>query len=193
MNTSTTQQTKAATQTPTTYSGVMEARQSPLATQYRDAPERAWTIDIASTGHGKAHINDPLHNDVTVADVTIAMGVHTAVGGDSDAPVPGELLSAALASCMDSTLRIVANRLSIQLTHLEVIVSAEIDVRGTLRLNPKVPVAFQKMHLSVAIDTVAGTPPHMVKALLSAAKASCVVMQTLKNPPEISAQVNIAG
>ena len=83
-------------------------------------------------------------------------------------------------------IRVVANQLSIQLTHLEVVVSAEVDVRGTLRLSQKVPVAVQKMHLSVDIDTAPGTKPHMVKALLSAAKASCVVMQTLKDPPEIS-------
>jgi hypothetical protein len=39
-----------------------------------------------------------------------AFGTHTAVGGESDYPVPGELLCAAVASCLDSTIRTIANR-----------------------------------------------------------------------------------
>ena len=41
------------------------------------------------------------------------IGIHTAVGGNCDFPNPGELLSAALAGCLDTTVRIIANRLGI--------------------------------------------------------------------------------
>lgn len=172
------------------YAGVMHDRQIGLSKAYRQAPEQAWILDVARTGLGHCEISDPLHADVHVAGVDIPLGLHPAVGGDGDGPVPGELLSAALAGCMDSTIRVVASRLSIEIKHLEVIASAEIDVRGTLRLSQKVPVGFQKIHLSVDIETAPGTKPSMVKALLQAAEYSCVVMQTLKNPPEISTQFN---
>jgi len=169
---------------------IMNDRQSALAEVYRLTPDQAWVTDVAITGKGQTHIKDPLHADVEAAGTNISIGVHPAVGGDGDAPVPGEILSAALASCLASTIRIIANRLSIELTHLQVAVSAEADVQGTLKLKHTVPVGFQKMHLSVDIETKTGTKPQMVKALLSAAEASCVVLQTLKHPPEITTQIN---
>ncbi len=175
---------------PTDFDGIMHHRQTPLANCYREQPQQAWILDIARTGTGNYSIDDPLHTTVGYAGVTMDIGVHPAVGGDGDAPVPGEILSAALASCMDSTIRIIANRLSIVLTHLQVTVSAEVDVRGTLRLNPEIPVSFQNIHMSVDIETVEGTKPAMVQALLNAAETSCVVMQTLRTPANITTQFN---
>ncbi|GAA0859023.1 OsmC family protein [Aliiglaciecola litoralis] len=166
----------------------MTQRHHGLVKKYADTPQLAWVTDMAVTGQSNTEIHDALHVDVEVAGLNISLGVHPAVGGDGDAPVPGELLCAALASCLDSTIRIIANRLSVELTHLQVSVSAEIDVRGTLKFNPAVPVAFQKMHVSVEMQTLAGTKPELESALFNAAEASCVVMQTLKHPPQISTQ-----
>ncbi len=193
MNTSSAIETQKTSHNVNDFTSVMRNRHSALNKKYRDTPELAWIVDVAQTGKGKTCIDDPLHSDVDVAGFNIPLAVHPAVGGDGDAPVPGELLCAALAGCMDSTIRIIANRLSIVLTHLEVIVSAEIDVRGTLKFKHNVPVAFQKMHLSVDIETTIGTKPEMVKSLLKAAEASCVVMQTLKSPPEITTQLNVVN
>lgn len=186
LNTTTTRESLHQARTST---AIMTGRHDVLANRYRSTPELAWITDVAATGQGETHIADPLHADVEVCGRNIHIGVHPAVGGDGDAPVPGELLCAALASCMDSTIRIIANRLAINLTHLQVIVSAEIDVRGALKLKRAVPVAFQKMHLSVEIDTEVGAKPERVAALLKAADESCVVMQTLLHPPEISTQI----
>lgn len=74
-----------------------------------------------------------------------SFGIHRAVGGYHDAPNPGDILCAALASCLDSTIRIIADRLGITLTSLEVDVTAEVDVRGTLVVNRDIPVGFQAM------------------------------------------------
>ena len=189
--TKTTSSKTKQTNTPKQNISMMNDRQCVLAEVYRLTPDQAWVTDVAITGKGQTHIKDPLHADVEVAGVNILLGVHPAVGGDGDAPVPGELLSAALASCMDSTIRIIANRLSIELTHLQVAASAEADVRGTLKLKHSIPVGFQKMHLSVDLETKAGTKSQMIKTLLSAAEASCVVLQTLKHPPEITTQINV--
>ncbi len=46
---------------------------------------------------------------------------------------------------MDSTAHIIADRLGITLTLLEVEVTAEVDVRGTLLVDRNVPVDFQTM------------------------------------------------
>jgi uncharacterized OsmC-like protein len=53
------------------------------------------------------------------------------------------MLCAALAACLDSTIRIIADHLDVTLSSLEVGVTAEVDVRGTLLMDRKVPGGFQ--------------------------------------------------
>lgn len=65
------------------------------------------------------------------------------MSSDHDAPNPGDMLCGALAACMDSTIRKVADHLGVTLTSLEVKVAAEVDVRGCLAVDRKVPVGFQ--------------------------------------------------
>lgn len=158
---------------------IMRDRQRPLTRLYREEPAAAWVTDEAST-FGSA---DPLHSEVVLGparQVCVPVAVHTAVGGDSDAPVPGDILCAALASCFDSTLRVVANRLCVEIRHLCVRVTSEVDVRGTLRVDDTVPVAFQRMGLSVDLQLAEGSTPQARQLLLAAAEHSCVVMQTLR-------------
>ena len=171
----------------------MHDRQMPLLNLYRQDPDQAWITDSATTFSETTRIDDPLHTQVSAAGHDIDIAVHRAVGGDSDGPVPGELLSAALASCMDSTLRVIANRLGVRLIRLAVSVSAELDVRGTLQMHPEVPVGFQKLHIAVDLEAEAGTRPALINALTQVAKTSCVVFQTLRNPNEISTEFTIAG
>ena len=173
------------------FTGLMSERQTKLVDDYLADPGQAWISDMAATGTAKAAAHDPLHSTVSIAGVEIPMGVHPAVGGNGDAPIPGELLSAALASCLDSAIRIIANRLDVTLLELSVVVTGEVDVRGTLRLNAQTPVAFQKMHISVHLDAASGTSPAVLKALVQAAETSCVILQTLRTPPQITTQYEL--
>jgi len=169
----------------------MAARQLPLQNSYRTAPEKAWITDRAKTSSKCFGPEQPLYGKVTLdggrpTDVTY--GVHRAVGGKGDYPVPGELLCAALASCLDSAIRIIANRLSIGLQLLEVYVQGEVDVRGTLLVNREVPVGFQKFAIGVRIDAVGDVETRKVELLLRAAEHSCVVIQTLRAGTEVSVE-----
>jgi uncharacterized OsmC-like protein len=131
---------------------------------------------------------DPFHSVVEPMDgcgVQVPIGVHRALGGLHDAPTPGDLLCAALAACQDSAMRMVANVLGVELVFLEVRVTADVDVRGALNMSPEVPVGFQGMRCNVQFKVKEGTPADLIKALTYAAKRSCVVLQTLKNPPKV--------
>jgi uncharacterized OsmC-like protein len=112
--------------------------------------------------------------------ITWPYGIHYAVGGYHDAPNPGDILCAALATCLDSTLRIIAARMGVGLTALEVDVTANVDVRGTLVIDRQVPVGFQRMRCAVRLQPVPGTDPGLVQKLLVAAEYSCVNLQTLR-------------
>lgn len=112
---------------------------------------------------------------------TAPLSIHSAVGGDHDGPNPGDYLSAALVGCFDTTLRIVADRIGVAFEALEVEARAEVDVCGTLRVDPTVPVGFQRIALSVRAVLADGAPPNLLPKLIAAAEHSCVVLQTLRN------------
>ncbi|MDD2734112.1 MAG: OsmC family protein [Desulfuromonadaceae bacterium] len=158
-------------------------RQDPLRERYKVAPEEAQITDRGRTSWSLE--NDPFHGLVIPGSQDYGekwgFGIHRAVGGDHDAPNPGDLLCSALASCLDSTIRIIADRLGITLTFLEVAVEADIDVRGTLVVDKTVPVGFQNMRCQVEIKTAKETDPDLTKKLLTAAEYSCVNLQTLRS------------
>lgn len=112
--------------------------------------------------------------------------MHQAVGGENDAPTPGDLLCGALAACLDSTLRIIANGYGMALSNLSVSVQGRVDVRGTLRADANVPTAFQRFDVQVAIATEKQEPDKNLLMLLAAAERSCIVLQTLKAGSEIT-------
>ncbi len=160
--------------------------QKPLKASYKKEPGLAMVIDHARTSGDL--VSDPFHSHVEPMDgcgVSVPVGVHAAVGGPHDAPTPGDLLCAALAACQDSTIRMVANLLDIELLELEVRVTATADVRGTLAMDRAVPVGFQTIKCDVKMKVGEGTPARQVKRLEVAAKQCCVVQQTLNSPPPI--------
>jgi len=164
----------------------VRARQKPLRKLYRESPESALVTDTACTR--SIEPNDPFHTiveDMVGSDVMVPISVHSALGGLHDAPTPGDMLCAAFAACMDSSIRMVANILHVEFQHLEVRVSGKVDVRGTMGIDRHTPVGFQGMACEVNLQVVEGTDPSLVKRLHQLSIQSCVVGQTLLHSPEI--------
>jgi len=160
--------------------------QQPLRASYVSTPALATVTDHAGTRSAALH--DPFRTCVEPMEgcgVVVPISTHAALGGPHDAPTPGDLLCAALAACQDSAFRLVANLLRIELTHLEVRVTATADVRGAMAMDPAVPVGFQAMSCDVVFSVKAGTPPTLIEKLKAAAERCCVVQQTLKAPPVV--------
>ena len=168
-------------------------RQRPLRENYKETPKEAMIYDRAiTTGYD---LNDPWHGNIKPGSedhgVEWKFGVHRAVGGYHDAPNPGDILCAALATCMESTIRLIADRMNITLEKLEVEVSANVDVRGTLVVDRRVPVGFQSMQCEVDIKARQDTDPEKIKKLLSYAEYSCVNLQTLKSGVEVNTNMTL--
>lgn len=163
-------------------------RQLPLRKRYHGTPDAAWVYDHANTVDAQTPANHPLHGHVvcgTGIPVDIPVSVHEAVGGESDFPCPGEILAAALASCLDTAIRMIANLKGVELSHLEVQVSLGADVRGALMTGNNVPVGFQTAHMKVDLKTECDIPEPHLNALIDAAERSCVILQTLRAPPTV--------
>ena len=155
-------------------------RQRPLVQLYREEPSAAWVTDRAVT---RWNNDDPFHSEVYAGHehgASMPVSLHVAVGGDSDAPVAGDILCAALASCLDSTVRAIAARVGLPITHLEIEATSEVDVRGTLCVDRSVPVAFQRMSVRARIRLAAGAPSSALEPFFAAVEHSCVVLQTLR-------------
>jgi uncharacterized OsmC-like protein len=125
------------------------ARQAPLREAYAEDPRTALIVDRGRT-----------------------------VDRVPDAPNPGELLCAALAACQDSTVRMVANLLAVELTALAVDVEGDVDLRGTPAVDLAVPVGFQAFRCRTRVGVAPDTPARTVELLLKAAERSCVVLDT---------------
>lgn len=169
-------------------------RQGPLRARYKEVPEDALVTDHARTSGADA--GDPFHSKVEPmpgCGADLPVGVHRALGGPHDAPTPGDILCGALAACQDSAVRMVANLLGVELEHLSVEVTADVDVRGTLAVESDVPVGFQAMRCKVRLRAKEGTDPRMLKKLQLSAEHSCVVLQTLRNPPPVEVDFDTSG
>jgi uncharacterized OsmC-like protein len=154
-------------------------RQEPLRRRYRERPELA---EIADHARAQSPGHDPFHGSVTVGDsrTRLEFGIHRAVGGDHDLPNPGDMLCAALAACLDSTMRMIAARLGVGLRNLEVDVRAIADVRGCLMVDRAVPAGFKRIEVNVLIEPEDGADPAAINILASTAEQCCVVLQTLR-------------
>ena len=118
------------------------------------------------------------------------IGVHKAVGGDHDFPNPGDLLCASLASCFESTIRMISNKLGIELIETKIKANAQIDVRGTLMIGKSVPVGFQSMHIE-ALIIAKNANEKRLETLIKGAKYSCIVYQTIKQGTPITLNADI--
>ena len=172
-----------------TMKGIVKQRQDPLRERYRIVPDEARITDSAKTI--MIGSEDPFHSEVVAGEGqggSWRIGIHRVIGGYHDLPHPGDILCAALASCLHTTLRLIADRLEIPIASLEVNTRAEVDARGSLLVDRNVPVGFQQIKCQVRLEPAVEVPPEKVKMLQAAAEHSCIILQTLRNGVPVQTQ-----
>ena len=169
----------------------MKDRQQSIYERYASEPDAATITDFACTDSSNVPANMPLYGELQIGSwdkITMPVGVHAAVGGESDYPIPGDILCGAIAACLDSTIRIIASRVRVKLKTLSVEVKGTVDVRGTLLIEKTVPVRFQKFDIRVQMQAGLVVPGMVLEKILRAAERSCVVVQSLSKDIEIEIQ-----
>lgn len=174
-------------------SSIVHQRHLVLYEKYQNDSTSAWITDSAEVVGMNLH--DPFRTSVSINDkmkIPFKIGVHKAVGGDHDFPNPGDLLCASLASCFESTIRLIANKLKIELIETKIYTTAQVDVRGTLMIDTSVPVEFQSMHID-ALIIAKNTNEKLLHTLINGAKRSCIVYQTIQKgiPITLNTEVKI--
>jgi uncharacterized OsmC-like protein len=162
----------------------LRALQTPLKSRYREDPQAAHITLSAVGALDDTHIACKVDTGRALAAVA---GLHPATGGSGAELCSGDMLLEALVACAGVTLKAVATSMGIALRSGEVRAEGDIDFRGTLGVDKQAPVGFSDIRLTFALDTDA--PQEQLDTLLKLTERYCVVLQTLKRSPTLSATI----
>ena len=163
----------------------LKSIQAPLKQKYREEPETAL---ITLKAQGK--IGEGVTCKIETGRALAEAGLHPATGGNGMSVCSGDMLLEALAACAGVTMNAVATSIGVNLDEGIVIAEGDIDFRGTLAVSKEVPVGFQKIRLKFNLKTNA--TDEQIDSLIKLTERYCVVLQTLKNSPEITVKKNIS-
>ena len=157
----------------------LKALQAPLKERYRVEPDAA-VITLRATGHA----TDGIACRVETGRALVEAGLHPATGGDGTFVCSGDMLLEALVACAGVTLRAVATAIGVNLRDATVTAEGDLDFRGTLGVAKEVPVGFQRIRL--AFDLATDASDEQLATLIRLTERYCVVLQTLRRPPEVT-------
>ncbi len=158
--------------------------QAPLKARYRDDPGAA-LVTLRAEGE---LADGAIACKVETGRALVEAGLHPATGGSGLEACSGDMLLEALVACAGVTLKAVATALEFRLAGGTVKAEGDLDFRGTLGVERTAPVGFRSIRLAFVLDT--DEPQDRIDSLLKLTERYCVVLQTLRNPPEITASVS---
>jgi uncharacterized OsmC-like protein len=161
--------------------------QAPLKAKYRESPDAA-VVTLHAEGDLDA---DGIACRVETGRALIEAGLHPATGGSGLQACSGDMLLEALVACAGVTLKAVATALEFRLTGGQVRAEGDLDFRGTLGVERSAPVGFRAIRLAFELDT--DEPPERRETLLKLTERYCVVLQSLRQPPEIAATIRVTA
>ena len=162
----------------------LRAMQAPLKDLYRTDPDRAMV-----TLRAEARVDHPgISCRVETGQTLVEAGLHPATGGTGMQACSGDLLLQALVACAGVTLRAVATALDIPVTSGRVSAEGDLDFRGTLGVSKEAKVGFGAIRLRFELETTASE--EQLATLLKLTERYCVVLQTLREGPEVGVEVS---
>jgi hypothetical protein len=119
---------------------------------FRDLAKQ-WRVDPTKAVAEMRAVCDSVPGDPLAWSVTgtpgsryeMRIGQHPTIGGDGRAPCPGELVTMAIAACMDGALRFFADLMEMRLDRIRV----EVVNRGDMRILLRIPEVAEAVPESV--------------------------------------------
>src|SRR4029077_10214484 len=158
----------------------LKALQAPIKERYRSDPSTA-VVTLRAAGR----IGEGIACRVDTGRALAEAGRHPATGGSGAQACSGDMLLEALVACAGVTLKAVATALEFRLQGGTVEAEGDLDFRGTLGVDRSAPVGFREIRLAFTLDT--DEPADRIATLLRLTERYCVVLQTLRVPPQITA------
>jgi len=162
----------------------LRALQAPLKDRYRGDAAAAL---ITLTARGSLD-DTKIACKVETGRALAVAGLHPATGGSGAELCSGDMLLEALVACAGVTCKAVATALGIHLRSGEVVAEGDLDFRGTLGVDREAPVGVREIRLRFKLDTDATA--EQLETLMKLTERYCVVFQTLKTSPKLSAELS---
>jgi uncharacterized OsmC-like protein len=150
--------------------------------KYRSEPDSS-KVTLKATG---SETDAPISCSVDIGRAVYEAEAHSGVGGMGTAACSGDLLLGALAACAQITCQMVASAMNVPTKKIEATAEGDLDLAGTLGISKDAPVGFEEIRLVLTVDAPEATE-EQIEALREKTEQYCVVMQTLKAPPKVSA------
>jgi len=160
----------------------LRALQAPFKDLYRSDAVAAQKTLIATGQLGVESLTCRLKSE----GINLTAGLHPAAGGDTTVTCSAELLLQSLVACAGVTLAAVATAMEIPIQGGTITAEGDLDFRGTLGVSKEVPVGFTAIRMQFDIDSTASS--EQIATLVRLTERYCVVFQTLKNPPQMTAR-----
>lgn len=161
----------------------LKALQAPLKEQYKKDPSSA-LVTLRAAARASEGISCRIDTGRALAEA----GLHPASGGDGSLACSGDMLLEALAACAGVTLRAVATSIGAEIGEATVIAEGDLDFRGTLAVSKDVPVGFKNIRLLLHID--GDVTQEQIQTLQRLTERYCVVLQTLRQPPDVAVRID---
>ena len=161
----------------------LKSLQAPLKQQYKNDPASA-VVTLRASGRATGAVSCKVDTGRAIVEA----GLHPATGGDGSLACSGDMLLEALVACAGVTLRAVATAIGVDLRDATVTAEGDLDFRGTLGVSKEAHVGFRDIRLRFDLETDASEEQRAT--LLRLTERYCVVLQTLRQPPAISAALS---
>jgi uncharacterized OsmC-like protein len=163
----------------------LRALQAPLKQRYQQDPSAA-LVTLKAEGMLGEGVTCRVETGRAIAEA----GLHPATGGTGLALCSGDMLLEALVACAGVTLNAVATAIGVRVDAGRVQAEGDLDFRGTLGVSKEVPVGFRTIRLRFELESTAS--PEELATLLKLTERYCVVLQTLRHAPEVTATIRAA-
>ena len=129
-----------------------------------------------------------LHDDRIPRSATLSVDRPQALGGSDRGPAPGELILAALGSCVAQTFIEAAAMTGVRVDRLEIAAEAHLDLRGNAGVEGVRP-GLTRIHLDVEVESDADED--VVVALLADAVRRSPIADSLTAGVQVGASVRL--
>jgi len=164
----------------------LKALQAPLKEKYRLHPESAMI-----TLRAKGKIEEGISCKVETGRALVEAGLHPATGGTGMLACSGDLLLEALVACAGVTIKAVATAIGVEIKDGIVSAEGDLDFKGTLGVSKEVSVGFKDIRLKFELELDA--TDDQLASLAKLTERYCVVYQTLRQSPEMSASFRMSS
>ena len=163
----------------------LRALQAPLKQRYQQDPTAA-LVTLKAEGTLGEGVTCRVETGRAIAEA----GLHPATGGTGLALCSGDMLLEALVACAGVTLNAVATAIGVRVDAGRIHAEGDLDFRGTLGVSKEAPVGFRAIRLRFELESTASQDE--LATLLKLTERYCVVLQTLRHSPEVTATIRAA-